>query len=95
MKYETLTKSVLVLPQGESIFSDRATETGIEDEAAGLFLTITQRPDNRDQTIRIDAEEWPHMRRALDKFAGMCRTRNARDCGVWGGEMNHERDISD
>lgn len=42
MKYETITKSIMVKPPQEPIFSELATEIYLEDEAAGLFVVIEQ-----------------------------------------------------
>jgi hypothetical protein len=73
MNYKTRTLKLLVAPEGESIFCDRATEIGIEDEAAGEFVVVTQHPDAGENRIEIDKEEWPLIRAAIDEMIGECR----------------------
>ena len=75
--YQTITTSLIVLPKGESIFSDRATTIRIEDEGAGPFLVIEQFPDDplKDgtQQIRIDANELEAIYDAANQLKGVCR----------------------
>lgn len=75
--YQTITTSLIVLPKGESIFSDRATTIRIEDEGAGPFLVIEQDPDDppKDgtQQIRIDANELEAIYDAANQLKGVCR----------------------
>ena len=64
--YEIRTTALVVLPKGESIFSERGTRIQIEDEAAGEFLRISQIHDGTSQgTILIDPEEWPAILKGI------------------------------
>jgi hypothetical protein len=60
---------MIVGVKGEQIFDDSVTEIEIVDEAAGEFLEISQ----DDQRLRFDAEEWPHVRDAIEKMFKLCR----------------------
>ena len=69
MTYETRTTKVIVGVKGEQIFDDSVTEIEIVDEAGGEFLEISQ----DDVKLRFDAEEWPHVRDAIEKMFKLCR----------------------
>ena len=69
MNYETRTTKMIVGVKGEQIFDDSVTEIEIVDEAAGEFLEISQ----DDVKLRFDAEEWPHVRDAIEKMFKLCR----------------------
>jgi hypothetical protein len=58
---------VTVLPPSEPIFSERATEISIIDEAAGEFIEIRQCGDNPDQSVKIgDEREWKEIKDTVD-----------------------------
>lgn len=58
-----------MLPKGESIFSQLATEISIVDEAAGPFIEMRQFPDEGDeQTIKFDVDEWSYIAKAVGKL---------------------------
>jgi len=69
MNYETRTTKMIVGVKGEQIFDDSVTEIEIVDEAGGEFLEIRQEGDK----LRFDAEEWPHVRDAVEKMFKLCR----------------------
>ena len=60
---------MIVGVKGDQVFSESITEIEIIDEAAGEFLEISQ--DGR--KLRFDAEEWPHVRDAIEKMFKLCR----------------------
>jgi hypothetical protein len=60
---------MIVGVKGEQIFDDRVTEVEIVDEAGGEFLEVSQEGGK----LRFDAEEWPHVRDAVEKMFKMCR----------------------
>jgi hypothetical protein len=65
----TITSRITVLPKGESIFSQLATEISIVDEAAGPFIEMRQFPDEGDEkNLRFDLDEWPHIAKAVGKL---------------------------
>jgi len=72
MQYERITKSIMVKPPNEPIFSEIATEITLEDEAAGLFVSIIQRHGDGEQKVSICKEEWPLIRQAVDDLMTVC-----------------------
>lgn len=74
MKYEKRVTKLTVLPEGERIFSEAATDIVIEDEAAGEFVRVIQSDDNAAMgTIQITPEEWPILRDAINEMIAECR----------------------
>lgn len=64
-------------PEGETIYSDRATHIEIEDEGGGEFIAITQFYDSEKASrLVIDKDEWPHIRNAVDKLMEVVRDEN-------------------
>ena len=68
----TLTTRLVVVPEGEPIFSDNAMHIEIEDEAAGEFVVVKQLLDGYGQ-IAISPKDWPAIRKAIDKLVKACR----------------------
>lgn len=75
-QYETLTKAVMVLPKGEPIFSEMATTVELDDEAAGLFVVVSQDGHDGEGKISICAEEWPLLREQINTMVQVCLERN-------------------
>jgi hypothetical protein len=74
-EYITLKKTLLVLPEGDPIFTEAATEISLEDEGAGPFVTISQ--SEGDTKIRIMSEEWHAIKNAIDDMMDdVCRKLN-------------------
>lgn len=74
MEYEVRHIALVVAPVGEPIFSEQATTIRIDDEAAGEFLVVSQSSDTGpDNCIRIDPDEWPVLRDAIDRMHTQCR----------------------
>ena len=70
--YEVRTTQVTLTPKGDPIFSEFASHVRIVDEAAGEFVEVVQ-----DQgTIRIDRDEWPHLRSAIEAVVSQCKDRD-------------------
>ena len=73
-QYETRILAMIVLPEGEAIFCERATIIRLEDESGGEFIVIEQHPDAKDaQQIAINPEEWPTIRAAIDDMVARCK----------------------
>jgi hypothetical protein len=49
------------------------TEIEIIDEAAGEFLKVSQCSEHHEGSIKIDPEEWPTLKAAIDKMFKECR----------------------
>ena len=69
MKHETRTTKIIVGVKGEQLFCESITEIEIIDEAAGEFIEIRQ----DDEKLRFDADEWVHVRAAINKMFKLCR----------------------
>lgn len=72
MQYERITKSFMTKPPDDPIFSEMATEITLEDEAAGLFVSIIQRKGDGEQKVSVCKEEWPLIRQAVDDLMEVC-----------------------
>lgn len=74
MKYETRVTRLTVAPEGDAIFSEKATHIEIEDEAAGEFITIKQVNDCIERgEIQISPEEWPTLKAAIETILNEIR----------------------
>jgi hypothetical protein len=71
--YETRILSLIVLPEGEAIFSEQATTITIEDDAGGEFVVIEQQGLADAGKVRIDPTEWTALKAAIDRMIGECR----------------------
>ncbi|NCC40580.1 MAG: hypothetical protein EOM21_14230 [Gammaproteobacteria bacterium] len=70
--YETLVTRMTIVPAGEPLFHERGWTIEIEDESGGEFLIVRSHSDTPTE-IRIDADEWPALRAAIDAMAARCR----------------------
>ena len=67
---KTRITQLTVAPEGAGLYDDRSTIIEIADEGGGEFITVTQPDANAE--IRIDADEWPAIRAAIDKMVKGC-----------------------
>jgi hypothetical protein len=74
MESEIRTIKIVVVPKGDKIFSERATEVEIVDNAAGEFVMVMQNDEAAENgTIQIDPADWPMLRKAIDRMVKECR----------------------
>lgn len=59
-----------VLPEGEPLFSEQAYTVEIDDEAGGEFVVVS----DCEGKIRLNPEEWPALRRAINQMVKECRS---------------------
>ena len=59
--------------KGEPIYSEGTTRVDIDDEAGGEFIVLKQDSLYQDACVRIDPDEWPLMRKAIDRLVKSCR----------------------
>jgi hypothetical protein len=71
-KYKTRGIAVVVAPEGESILSEMSTEIRVADEMAGEFVEVEQVGNVALGKIQITPEEWPHLRKAIDRMIKQC-----------------------
>jgi hypothetical protein len=70
-QYNVITTRLTVVPDGEPIFSEYATHVEMQDEAAGAFVELVQvgkLDDAGRNVVRINADEWPAIRGAIDQM---------------------------
>ena len=68
MAYHLRPIKFIVAPAGEPTFSERATTVELDDEGGGEFLVVRQNTEEHgEQRIAFDADEWPHIRRAINR----------------------------
>jgi hypothetical protein len=75
MNYESRLIKVIVVPKGEPIFSDEATEIEICDEAAGEFIKVTQQGGCAEyaKSVCFDPEVWEVIKPEIDRMISECR----------------------
>jgi hypothetical protein len=73
MTYETRITGLTIAPQKEPIFSECATNVRIVDEAAGEFVEVEQQSGTGLGKIQFTPEEWPHLRKAINRMVKECR----------------------
>lgn len=68
---------ITVVPEGEPIFAECGYTINIVDEAAGEFLEIEDHAtDNGYGKIGLNVEDWPALRRAINKMVKNCRPKS-------------------
>ena len=72
-QYEIRITGLTVAPKGKPIFDESATEIRIMDESGGEFVEVRQFRGGAGE-LRIDPEEWPTLREAIDRMIGECRS---------------------
>jgi len=70
---KTRTTQLTVAPEGEPIFSERAYQVTIDDEAAGEFVVV-HALDEAGGKIAIDPADWDELRGAIDTLIQGCRS---------------------
>lgn len=73
MKLTTRITQAFVLPEGQPLYSESATEISITDESAGEFVVISQAGRDGMGKIAISPEEWPAIREQVDRMISDCR----------------------
>jgi hypothetical protein len=63
---------ITIVPEGEPIFSELGYTVKIEDNAAGEFIEVQDHSDDEGR-ISINPEDWPALRRAINRMAKNCR----------------------
>lgn len=58
--------TVTLTPAGEPIFSERGYTVSIDDESGGEFVVVRENDAALAGGIRIDPEDWPVLRDAID-----------------------------
>ena len=67
---EVRTLALIVVPNSEPIFHERATRIEIEDEGGGEFVALRQSEGGK---VTLDPGEWPLLRAAINRMIRQCR----------------------
>ena len=62
-----------ITPNDCELFDDNATHISIEDEGGGEFIAILQPHMPSGCETRIDTNEWPAIRAAVNKLIKECK----------------------
>ena len=68
----TLTTRLCVVPSGKPIHDEAATTIGLDDDSGGLFVVIRQEDNLDTNEVKIDPEEWPAIRAAVNRMVREC-----------------------
>lgn len=63
---------LLVVPQGEPMYSEMTTTVEIDDEVGGEFVIVSQEGREDIGKITINPEEWPALRAAINRMVKAC-----------------------
>jgi hypothetical protein len=74
MNYESRITKKVVAMKGKAIYDESATMIEIDDEAAGEYIAISQ----ADATVKIDGDEWPAIRAAIDEMVADLRDEDGK-----------------
>ena len=69
-EYEIRTTGLVLVPKGESIFSERAWSVSIDTEGAGEYVVVR---DGDDGKIRISPDEWMQLIKTIDQLMRECK----------------------
>ena len=72
MTYHTITTQRRVIPEGKDFCDEAVTIIGMDDEGGGAFVTIRQESAMDGDIIRIDPDEWPAVRAAVNRMVREC-----------------------
>lgn len=72
-RYECRATQYSIGPKGGPIYAEGTLRIDIDDEAGGEFISLKQDSLFQDACIRIDPDEWPLVRKAIDRLVKSCR----------------------
>ena len=72
MKYQSKVLDMVLLPEGKQVFDVGGINVEVTDEGAGEFLIVIQQTVDGQQEIKIDPEEWPHLKELIDLMISNC-----------------------
>lgn len=72
MTYRTITTQRRVIPEGKDFCDDAVTIIGMDTEGGGAFVTVRQEDQLNANEIRIDPDEWPAVRAAVNRMVREC-----------------------
>lgn len=72
-KYERRIVKICVAPKDVPIFEQGVTFIEIADESGGEFVEVSQHHDEGKAAVKINPDEWPIIRDAIDEMVLKCR----------------------
>ena len=72
MNHRTILGQLRVIPDGKTWADEGVTIIGMDDEGGGLFVTIRQEDNLDTNEVKIDPEEWPAIRAAVNRMVREC-----------------------
>ena len=84
----TKTKTLIILPEGEPVFHERAIEVSVDDEAAGPYITLQVfHPEAENGKVELDPADWPRIKAAVERLIN--EWDNPIKCCKCGKEMTY------
>ena len=72
MNHRRILGQLRVVPDGKTWDDEGVTIIGIDDEGGGAFVTVRQEEQLNANEIRIDPDEWPAVRAAINLMVREC-----------------------
>ena len=72
MNHRTILGQLRVIPDGKTWADEGVTIIGMDDEGGGAFVTVRQEEALNTNEIRIDPDEWPAVRAAINRMVREC-----------------------
>jgi len=72
MEFTVYTTALTVVPKGKPLFHELATVIKIEDNAAGPYVVIAQESDEEENSISIDHDMWPVLKKEIESMLAEC-----------------------
>ena len=72
MTYRTIISQRRVIPSGKTFNDEGVTIIDMDDEGGGAFVTVRQEEALNTNEIRIDPDEWPAVRAAINRMVREC-----------------------
>lgn len=72
-EYHRLIETIVIKPVGEPLYAESVTRVSLDDETGGAFVKVAQDTDDGSNCIRIDPDEWPLLRRSIDRIISACK----------------------
>jgi hypothetical protein len=81
--YKKMITQINVYKEGDNpIFGESVTEISLDDEGGGVYIRLTQHPDNdQPNTIRLDFDEVDDVVSAIKELENLSQTKNQK--AVW------------
>ena len=72
MTHRTILGQLRVVPAGKAMGDEGVTIISMDDEGGGAFVTVRQEEQLEVNIIRIDPDEWPIVRAAINRMVREC-----------------------